>query len=423
MTDKDTKKLIDHYNTWIQEQEQKYRAARISECPYYKINLATYKKFDSEHKKIFKNLVKQPITQSSLWDLWNEILKKGDYKIKQKAETIRGVDYKINKSLYNKLVDTDYLFRFCNNQGLDLSKSHFKWILDQDLIKPIYIKEGEKLYSIYQLITLDHAVQIKKESLKNPEPTFFFSHQIKIDKKMIDSPEPVMTAPIYWQDYILLNKERIINYDKDLKPLILLLEAINNLNYLIRDKTRKEFFKLKNKYPKEKRYKAEDILKSIKDKTFRYYLPRFRSKFKQLPANHIKKWSHSIFPALAIGHNPILQSCNKWPILLKIFYAEENTAQTIFKKWNDIKLANFYTHIIQELNDYLKVAGVKDISSIEDLVSRTSINKEKRCQICGEAFMSNSERNGGKQQFLCGKSGCKKEWDKMRQKKYRDKKR
>lgn len=417
------KKLIDNYNAWVQKQKSNYIAAESTECPYYNVNLATPQKFTLEHKKIFENLLKKPVTQNSPWDLWHEILSQGDYKIKIKTQAIRGIDFKINKNLYSRLRDAESLFRFCRDKGLDLPLSHFNWALEQNLIRPIKIIKGEKLYSIYQLMTADRIVKLKKESLEFPDSTFFHGRQIKDGKELIDSPGLIKTESVYWQDHILLNKERIINYGADLKPLILLLEAIDNLDYLVWHKAMEEFYKLKRKYPEEKRYKPEDMLQGIKDKAFSYYLPRFKSKFKKLPIKNIEGWSYNILPAIAIHHNPLLQSCNKWPTLLKIFETEENTVQTIFKKGNDIKLANFYINIIRKLNDYLKIAGVKDISRIEDLVSRTSINKEKKCHICSEAFMPNLERNGGKQQILCGKLNCKKEWDKMRQKKYRDKKR
>jgi hypothetical protein len=423
MTDQKTKKLINAYNALVQEHEQKYKNARMLRCPYYRINLATLKKFSPAHKKIFADIIKQSITKQSPWELWDKVLRDADYKIKPKAKAIRGVNFKISKSLYTKLVDADSLFRFCNNKGLDLPKSHFKWMLDQNLVKPIKIISGKKLYSRYQLMILDYIVKVKKESLEYPNPTFFFGRQIKIEKKLIDSPGLVKTESVYWQDHILLNKERILENGEDLKLLILFLEAIDNLGYLIWDKAMKEFHKLKRKYPQEQKYKLKDIFKGIKDESFGYYAPTFKSKFKQLPTNNIKVWSHNILPALAIRHNPLLQSCNKWPTLLKIFDTEENIAQTIFRKGNDIKLANFHIHIIQKLNDYLKITGAKDIKPIEDLVSRTSINQERRCQICSEAFVPNLERKGGKKQILCGKNGCKQEWDKIRQKKYRDKKR
>jgi len=418
MKDIDIKNSIAIYNNWVQSQEVKFNAISLA-CPYYKISLVTLKKLSPEHLKIFYQLAGG---HNSYRPLWEQIFSQGDYRTEIKSEKIRGINFKIDKRLL-KFSHESFFLNYAKSRGLFLPKFHFKWMLDNQLIGPLKTEGDEKLFSNYQLLILDQINWSKQSCLEYPNPQYYVGREILVKGKWTKSPGIVGDGSYTWQEYILNNKESIAEGQEKIGNLIYFLESMNVLDGLVFDKAFLDFQKLKRKYPEEKNYKINDIYNNLRTVAYKYYFKEFENKFKSLPLKIIKHWAVSTLPAWAIRHNPMLQLSEQLPILIKLLKSKEHATDTIFRKGNEIKLANFYVDIIKQLIFYIKIAtNGKYRNDLNNLLSSPIINHQQICPICAETFTPNLSRNGGRKQLLCGKQSCDLEWSRNRQSKYRKKK-
>ena len=248
MEDLDIKNSIAIYNGWVQSQEVRFNAISLA-CPYYKISLVTLKKLSPDHSKIFYQLAGG---HNSYWPLWEQIFSQGDYRTEIKSEKIRGVNFKIDKRLL-KFSNESFFLNYVKSRGLFLPKFHFQWMLDNQLIEPLKMEGDGKLFSNYQLLILDQINWSKQSYLEYPNPQYYVGREILVKGKWVESPGIVDDGSYNWQEYILNNKENIVEGQEKTENLIYFLEAMVVLDGLVFDKAFLDFQKLKRKYQEDRK--------------------------------------------------------------------------------------------------------------------------------------------------------------------------
>lgn len=400
-------KLIAVYNTWVNGQIKAFNKVK-TDCPYYRVDKGIINNLNEEQEKQLKKFS----TNSKPYELWSKIFKNISRPPGSRIKKVKGLNFKINNYIF-KLIDADALLSFSRSNGLFIPRDHFEWMLTNKLLKPFKVEKGKKLFSKYQLLVLDKIDRYKKMSLGHPNPRVYA-------EKHSDTLTLIDTITYNWKEFILNNRNSILDDYEDIDNLICLLEALNKLDIEILGAADLDFNKIKSTNKNNNFAALDDIYNVKREKAYRYYYESIKKKFRMVPPDHIKRWAFSTFPVLAIGHNPVLQLATKLPSILSLLKKHENLTDTILKKGNEIKLANFYINLIKQLTFFVRASkkNHKNVG-IEELLSQSSINKQKICLICNEFFEPNLKRKGGRKQIICLGNECQRKWRKERQKEYR----
>jgi len=444
------KQVIDAYNDWVKFQKATFKQRGTTFCPYYFISFNTIKKFTPGDKIKFEELRKNlpklfetekveivPIGEK----LWSEILSQGYYGEKKKWKIPTGIKFRLKKlpertypPFTTKLYEDRDFISLCRNRGLYVPLYQFRWYENNKIIYPVLKREGKNYYSIFQIYILDYIEIWKEETLKYPNPTWCepLTKEIKTKKGIISchSPDWIKTHPALWQDYLLQNRENIAIEGLKWNEVAKILLDIKDLFDVFSDKTYWEIEKLKEKGWGEK-ILPRDILNSLIFNAGNFYAEKIKKVHPEMSESIIRYWI-KICAVQIKELNPFFGKSKELPLLLKLFKESEKlipTAGFFGRRRNEIQLANFYWQIIDYLTFYLECLTREKEPSIKELTSSTlgglgisSEREERICEICGNKFISNPKRTGGRPQILCGKENCNKEWAKRHAKQYREKK-
>jgi len=441
-------KLIDAFNKWVQEQENIFKKSGAS-CPYFYIDLKTLKKIPLEHTRILEE-VKKESSRLVAWQLWEKIFSRDlkKYKPTKQEKEFRKIKQKIQfkpKKLWERInpqniffttklhEDRDFL-SLCRNKGLYVPLYQFRWYEKNKIIYPLLERGGKNYYSVFQIYILDYIEIWKEETLEYPNPTWCepLTKEIKTKKGIIfrHSPDWIKTHPVLWQDYLLWNRENIAIEGLKWNEVAKILLDIKDLFNVFFDKTQKEVWKLKKK-GYNKKFLFRDIFNNLIFNAGNFYAQKIKKAYPEMSESIIRYWIN-ICAMQMKRLNPFFEKSKELPLLLKLFKESEKlmpTAGFSGRRRNEIQLANFYWQIIDYLTFYLEcLTGVKELP-IEELTSPAlgglgiSLERGERiCETCGDKFIPNPKRTGGRPQILCGKESCNKEWAKKHAKQYRKKK-
>jgi len=405
-----TYEIIKAYNEWVLNQKGHYRQGN-EDCPYFLISEKTIKEFTPEHKKKFEKIKELPLEIKLIGEtLWKEILATGYYGFPEKWKIPKRIEFRLRKLseriesnpfLITPIYEKDTFLSLCRNKGLNVPFFHFDWYEKNELIEPLLKEKEKNYYNIFQIYILDVIQDYRERSLKYPNSTY--------------------CNPVLWQDYLLWSKEDIKKEVSRWNEVVKILLDIKDLYSIFFDETWKEISRRKKKGLIRK-FLFRDFLNELQNREGCYYAQKIQKAHPQITDSMIRYWRTNCLPAWVIKHNPVIQIVNKLPILSRIFKESEPEFSTIFRKINEIKLANFYVDIIGYLNFYLKCLLGEETPTAEELFSRELPEKAKICLICGEKFLPNPKRAGGKSQLLCGKKECEKEYRKRQAIQYRKRK-
>jgi hypothetical protein len=333
------KEIIEKYNIWVKE--HKIRFSKIKEdCPFYIVTKNTLKRLSKDQKEELRNSKSICVDNERNFKLWKEIFSKIDHELKIKKSYIsKNIKFNYNKILKENLLNfNDFVF-YCNQNGMYIIKYHLNWLVENKIIIP-FRKSGNSLYfNRFQLYELDYIEHCKKESLEYPNPQTIF-----LNKRFI-----IKQNPTTWQDYILDNKSIIQENSKKYLKIIKLFTLINGLNNAVNKKSLKTYLKYKKEFPKTKQKEFYIAYQGLKYKAFKSCSLEIKEKLK-IEKKEIESWTYNILPVEVIRHNPLWQIAHRSPLIEKLFFKEENKIKNIFKKENDIKLANYYVKRIEDLN-------------------------------------------------------------------------
>jgi hypothetical protein len=445
------KQIINAYNEWVKFQRITLRQRGVF-CPYYSISLNTIQKFTPNDKRKLGNLRK---TLPKLFEteiveivpvgekLWNEILSQGYYGEKRKWKTPTGIKFRSKKiserinppdiKFTTKLhIDRDFV-SLCKQKGLYVSPYQFRWYENNKIIYPLLKWKNKNYYSIFQIYILDYIEIWKEETLGYSNPTWCepLIKEIKTKKGILPrhSPDWIKTDPVLWQDYLLWNKENIAIEGLKWNEVVKILFDIKDLFNVFFYATQKEVKKLK-KGGWNKKFLSRDIFNNLIFNAGKFYAQKIKRAHPEMSEAIIRYWT-KICAVQMERLNPFFKKSKERPSLLKLFKESDwlMPAAGFRNRRNEIQLANFYWRIADYLTFYLEcLTGEKELS-IEELTSPTlgglevSLKKqEKICEICGDRFIPNPKRVGGRPQILCGKENCNREWAKRHAKEYRKKK-
>lgn len=441
------KKLADIYNKWVQEQESIFKKNGVF-CPYFYIDLSTFKKIPPEHRRALEEIRKQP-SHLLVWQLWEKVLSQNlrKYKPTKQEKVLKKIKQKIKfkpqklwerinpQSIFftTKLHEDKDFISLCKQRGLYVPLYQFRWYEKNKIIYPLLKWKGKNYYSTFQIYILDYIEIWKEETLGYPNPTWCepLTKEIKTKKGIISrhSPGWIKTDPVLWQDYLLWNRENIVIEGLKWNEVAKILLDIKDLFAIFFRKTQKEVWKLKKK-GHNKKFLFRDIFNNLIFNAGNFYAQKIKKVHPEMSESIIRYWIDVC--AVQIERlNPFFKKSKERPSLLKLFKESEWLMPTagFSNRRNEIQLANFYWRIADYLTFYLECLTREKEASIEELTSPTlgglgvSLEKqEKICEICGDKFIPNPKRVGGRPQILCGKESCNREWAKRHAKEYRKKK-
>jgi hypothetical protein len=403
-------KIIEKYNNWIAMQRKVFLNNKIN-CPYFVVTQRMIKNLNKEHQLLLNKFESDGYINNIEFKIWSEIFSKIAYipKIKKsKPKELKDISLENKVSIKKTLLDCDFFVMHLKNQGFNPIKYHFKWMVENKIIKPCHSTKTEVFFNYYQLLEYETIDKYKEKSLEYPNPKI-----LELEKRYI-----IRSQAITWQDYLLLNKKIIENHNKKYKQLIDLLNTLNFLDKQIFNKLLA--IKKKDKENKLNKVNVKHIHADLRYKTYKYYSDRIIKKT-NISQALLEYWIYSLLPAKVITYNPLWQITNKLPAIDKILKEEEKIGSSIFNKKNNIKIANFYVDIMKKLSEFLRASFNQNLINISEMLSRENFNKNLVCPICKEFFITNKERRGGKKQVLCGNPSCEKEWRRIRAKKNRAK--
>lgn len=431
--------LINTYNEWVHKQENIFKINKISFCPYFYIDSNRFKKIISEHKRTLEEIEKQP-PLSHAYQLWEKIISQNirEYKPTKQELVVKKIKQKIKfrpKELWERINPNNILFTtklhenksfigLCRQRGLSISFHHLLWYEKNKIINPLLEQKGKNYYSIYQIYTLDDLETWKEDSLEYPNPTWCEGLTVEIKTKngiiSRDSPGWTKTEPVLWQNYLLWNKEGItsdgIRWNKVAKILLDIQDLFNTFF----DETLRETGKLK-KEKQNKKSLFKDIFNSLVFNAGQHYAQKIKKFHPEISESILRYWIGACATRVE-KLNPVFKKSWELPVLLKLFEELEWSTPTAGfggERRNQIKLANFYWKIINDLNFYLECLTGEKQSSIGEIFSSSLKNEEKICEVCGDKFVPNPKRIGGRTQKVCGKNTCEKELARKNAIKYR----
>lgn len=325
------------------------------------------------------------------------------------------VKFDINKAEKTGLVDRDLFAISVQQNGLFFPSFHLRWLAAKDLIIPLKRNHGKKYYSHFQLPLLDIINGRKEDTLEYPNPKFFSGRQLEINGKTIDSPGWIQDHPVLWQDHVIVNKESILEGNKEWNNFIRIIHLASQLFSAVQVAARKWYDE--DKLNGEEVVKAEIThhLQSLKSNPGNYYAKQIRDRVPDISSKVIRYWATGTLPAYVIKHNPLYQQLNQYPRMQEVF-DNFSAGKTIFRKGNEIALANFYVWMIRYASFYLECLEGRGIDDIKKITARVGNKGIRYCAICHAPF---SPKSTGRENILCPKESCQKERDRLKAKERR----
>lgn len=411
----DYKLLVDNYYRFYLSQKEIFGLIN-EQCPYYSINIQTLKKLPQEYQKKLNDIQKAP-EQIMGRNIWEQILRDLPSELKPKNKAKKNIKIKFSyqkKSSFSLLSSQEFLVR-CKENGLVFDKVQFKWLEENQLILPMGKKGTENYYSIFQLSILDFVQECKNDCLDYPNSKYKYSQGRKV-------------RCFTWQESLLSNKEAIIKENKEWLELIIVLINISHLYKITKEEAIRQIQAVKKK--KEDAGEKIKGLESLVSDIFCHLRDSIGGKLARKIFIHHKKineavinyWIESYLSALAIKHNPILQLADEIPTLPSIIRDNEHRISTIFRKNDDIKIANYYLMLIDYLKFYLRCLAGKKMLTDEEILSKYPEEKSRICIICKKKFNINPLRRGGKAEKICGDRVCQLKYKRILAKKDYNKK-
>jgi len=432
------KELITVYNNWVQKQESVFKSS-LSFCPFFKIDLNTIKKIPPEYRKALEDIRKNPPNLLPL-QLWEGIISRDlrKYKPTKKEKVFNKIKQeikfkpkklleRINPPFTTKLHEAEDFNSLCRQRGLYTPPYQFRWYENNKIIYPLLKWKSKNYYSVFQIYILDYIEIWKEETLGYPNPTWCESltKEIKTKKGIISrhSPGWINEQPVLWQNYLLGNKKTIAPKGEKWNEVAKIILDIKDLFDVFSDKTQKEVEKFK-KGGQNKKFLFRDIFNNFVLNAGSFYAQKIMKTHPEISEEIIRYWIEVCVVRME-RLNPFFKKSKGLPILLKLFKESERlmpTAGSFRIRRNEIQLANFYWQIVDYLTFYLECLTGEKEPPVEELTSSNSRGQKKICEICGDNFIPNPKRVGGRPQILCGKENCNIEWAKRHAKQYRKKK-
>jgi len=324
-----------------------------------------------------------------------------------KPKHLDRIKFDIDKAEKKGLIDGRSFSMTTQYDGLFFPDFHFRWLEAKGLIIPLKRSRGKNYYSHFQLPLLDIINGYKEDTLEYPNPKFFSGLQLEINGKTIDSPGWIKDQPVLWQDHVIVNKETILEGNKEWNDFIRIIHLASQLFSIVQAAARKWYDE--DKLNGEDVYRAElaHHLQRLKSGPGNFYAKQIRDRVPGISSKVIRYWATSTLPAYVIKHNPLYQQLDQYPRMQEVF---DNffAGKTIFRKNNEIALANFYVWMIRYTSFYLECLEGKGLDDIRKLTARMGAKEIRHCAVCHAPF---KPRPTGRVNILCPQKSCKKEWD------------
>lgn len=325
-----------------------------------------------------------------------------------KPKWLRGMKYSPIKALKTNLLGSDNFIPTMRNQGLTFPQYHFYWIEKNNLIIPLLTNHNRSYYSYSQLPLLDWIDKYKRDTLEYPNPTYAPGREILVNGRWIESPGLVKKEAVNWQDYLLANKEQIIERNKKWNTIARLLHQVFELSDVLHYHAVKQIEWEKKQNPST--FSVQERFKFLRDSEAYFYAEQIATDNPGVTNKELKMWATGRLPAYVIQHNPlyvILQLNQSVEDLFK----KPQRVKNIFNKNNEVAIANYYVNLIEHIDFYLRclTRGKTIIPSVRRLTQRILNDAKRKCAVCRNYFIPTNKR-GGNSQFLCGKRECLREW-------------
>lgn len=273
--------------------------------------------------------------------------------------------------------------------------SHVDWILEQGLIEPITQVNGIDYFIDYQIYILDLIEDYRQGSLQYSSPL----------------------QKVTWQEHLIVNKGSILTLSKKWNPVAKLIWEAQ----VLYNTTLEKAFEDKEKYERKwnEKEKLEEVFQASVKRKGSILIRSILKRNKGLTESVIRFWKEHGLPTRVIKHNPMILLNRQLPILVDLLFREEKKFSTVFRKDSPVRLVKFYLQMIKYLDFVLACMDGGRMGNIgEVFITRMS---PKVCSVCGDSFMPNQKRKGGKLQKLCGKKECDRDSRKINAKSYRRK--
>ena len=281
-------------------------------------------------------------------------------------------------------------------RGIYVHGDNLWWYLENELIRPVYVRNRKPYFSVSQVYELDvlHSMKLRSiecaETMSLPDRTTY-------------------KAPIDWQEYLLLNRPVILR-DCDFHEI----ELMHELFLYIDDYFSRAFYMTaknhtgpvqNSKYQETISLYQEDIIEKI-----------FSS---MVIRDGLVEYWMNIMVDRALLHNPLLGNVDSLPSMIRFFQKPAKQRASLHKRINNFALANFYYIQTRKLLFVFNGISGRNVT-LEDIFDRQSITpSSEKMRICAnpECQVAFVPKKTGRKQTTCDKSECKKFLTKQRDEK------
>ena len=291
--------------------------------------------------------------------------------------------------------------------GLYFPDTHFSWLLKHGMLVPFNRNVHRNYFSPFQLPILDMLYQLEVDSLEYPVLKNPFAR-----KGIAHNTFPMVkgSQAITWQKYLQLHKSKILLQQKDWNQFIRVIHQISALQAAVDDAAKAWFAEDQTSY---KFMRNEGSARNRLIETEAHVLAKqISGDNPSIKTNEIRHWATGRLPLHIIRHNPLYLVASTYTQSLQAS-KDASTFGNTSDGTNQLKVADFYTSLIDLVRFYFRCLGEKPIPSIERLTSMSQMKKKRRCSVCGDEFIP---RGKGRKNILCEKDNCHKIRDRQQRK-------